>query len=171
MLLGRRSADVVNAANTVSVVPAFGMEPNLKGKSRSRFSLRFYNFLKEFLEEVFDAEELTDTSQSRTISTDAIFDSDDARQALRQFETGAAHLIGTGFGLVLTQGNVVYAMHAHFSSPDFYEYVRTRGRGSWEANGSLWFEPVEQVPELLVEMPAPSAFAVDLALSHLRIPN
>ena len=90
LLLTERAEEVVNALGTYCVIPTFGLESPVVDGVRSEYGTVFYNFAKEFLEEVYGQEELIRAATSESLDPDAIFESNQARSLLDQFGTGTA---------------------------------------------------------------------------------
>lgn len=94
--IARRSAKVVNAPGTRSLVPAYGMECNAIAGRVSRYGLTFYNFVREFVEEFFDLEELVHMMASRRVDPDWIFQLPPAADVLNEAAAGRLKLERTG---------------------------------------------------------------------------
>jgi hypothetical protein len=176
LLLTKRSEEVINALGTYCVIPTFGLEsPTIDGV-RSEFGTLFYNFAKEFLEEVYGQKELIQVANSESLDPDAIFESKKARSLLTQFTSGTAELRVLGVGLEPTDGTLTLALLAHFQSKDFYREVLRRAHAGWEVKRVPGERPITFLaPEsgqlagacTIETMSATSLFSVDRALRHL----
>lgn len=179
ILLAKRSEDVVNALGTVGAIPTFGLEsPEIDGE-RSEYGTVFYNFVKEFIEEVYGQEDLVRAASSEALEPDAIFRSKKARRLINQFNGGTAELRILGSGIDVTDGALVLSLMAHFHSPAFYKEVRMRASAGWEVMRDGGSRPLVFLPAssdgladvaTSTTMSASSLFGVDLMLRHLAQP-
>lgn len=171
----RRSSGVVNGAGELGVIPIFGFESTWRGRARSKYSVLFYNFVKEFVEEFYGLENLERSASSANLAPDWIFETSQAREVLDEFEAGRLALSVTRVGADLTEGNLTFAMLAEFKSPDFFDRLKLGGMASWEsqefASGT---RPVEFLPLFDPElntsaqsMYPTSLFSLDLARQAL----
>lgn len=176
LLLATRAHGTVNAMGTVGAIPTFGFEPHEIDGMRSKYSAIFYNFVKEFLEEIYGQEELTRAATSESLDPDAIFQSRTARRLISEFEQGRAELRLLGCGVDVTDGGFVLALVAHFRSPEFYAYLRGSAKAGWEVERVDTERPLRFAPASAAgvidavsnrSMSSSSIFGVDLALSHL----
>lgn len=174
--LQRRSNRVVTARGMYAVAPVFGLEPNVLGSSRSRFGLVTYNVLKEILEEFFDEDELTRAAdQPGAAHPDWIFRSEHGRRLVSELDAGRLRLRCTGAAIDISDGSIVLAVLAHFTSPEYAHELGLTARGSWEsatAGGPrIEFVPFDG-PELTAlmttgTMTASSIFSLDRARTWL----
>lgn len=181
VLLSTRSDEVVNALDSTCVLPTFGMEPHVADGVPSKYGLLFYNFAKEFMEEVYGVKELETEADSPALNRDKIFDSALADELVEQFTTGEATLDVTGMGIEATDGTITYALLARFSSHDFYERVRGYVQPNFESKRrpdsphSIHFLRLDDNALVglskMGEMSATSMFAVDLALVSVATPD
>ena len=130
--LAMRSDEVVNAMGALSLVPTFGLEPNTKGIAFSRFDLLKYNFLKEFVEEMYGMSEAEHNADSGRLHPDSIFETAEGTRLCAEFDDGRATLLVTGISGELTDGSLTLSLLAEFSSEEFFEEVLQAARPSWE---------------------------------------
>ncbi|TDD66616.1 hypothetical protein E1262_21640 [Jiangella aurantiaca] len=174
--LQRRSDRVVTSRGMYAVAPVFGLEPNVLGTSRSRFGLVTYNVLKEILEEFFDEEELSRAAdQPGAAHPDWIFRSEHGRRLVAELDVGRLRLRCTGAAIDISDGSVILAVLAHFTSPAYADELKLTARGSWESatTGGPRIEfAAFDGPELTAlmtagTMTASSIFALDRARAEL----
>lgn len=181
ILLSERAEEVVNALGSYCVIPTFGFESSAVEGVKSQYGLIFYNFLKEFLEEVYGLEKAIRWATSESLDPDALFAlkdvADDAKRLLAEFTSGRADLYVTGMGIEATDGTITLALLAHFRSPEFHREVLRTAKAGWEIKRSRGRQPIEfvapdtaRMTELtrLEAMSATSLFSIDSALRHLR---
>ena len=130
----RRSARVVDTAGQLSLVPAFGLESNVYDGQRSRHGVLFYNFVKEFLEEYLNQEEVIKAASSQHAHPDWIFDIPWAAALLDEAQGGSLQLELLDLGLDLAGGSLLFAMAARFDSPTFFRTLRYSTLASWESD-------------------------------------
>jgi hypothetical protein len=80
------------------LAPTFGLEPSVVDHVASRFDVLEYNFLKEFLEEIYGIDALARNAESGLLDPDAIFDNPEAERLVAEFDSGRATLQVTGVG-------------------------------------------------------------------------
>src|SRR5664279_5366214 len=103
----------------LGVTPLFGMESNVVGGTHSRLGVLPYNFVKEFMEEMYGLEEVVRADDSRSISPDWFLEPLQARSLLSEFEGGHAYLELLGTCVDCTDGTFTYALLAHFRRQAF----------------------------------------------------
>lgn len=176
--MAHRSNAVVNAMGSLCLAPTFGLEPNRIDERDSQFDVLKYNFVKEFLEEIFNLD-LAHSAESGILDPDTIFDNPDAKGILAEFTAQRARLNVTGLAGELTDGSLVISLLAEFDSTDFYRQVATRSRPAWEwqphpgTHQHIRFYPLDSFTSgerdaILPHLAHSSAFALDRAISVLR---
>lgn len=169
-----RSFDVVNDGGVLCTIPTFGMESNVVNGSESAHSAIMFNFLKEFMEEVFGGEESLDhTADGSNLDPDTVFEGPHGQELLEQFASGRAWMRTLGLGGQLTDGGLVVPMVAVFQDPDFYSYVKKYAVSNFEGamiGNSKRRIAFTSIPSLMAKvrdagMAPSSAFALDLAIS------
>ena len=133
ILIAQRSSAVVTSQNTRSVLPGFGMEANEIGGIPSSFSITFYNFVREFCEELFDMEELVQMKAARRAHPDWIFEIPAAATILREAEAGRFRLLRTGIALNPNTGGLRCALVAHFTSHGYIDWLQRELKSNWES--------------------------------------
>lgn len=174
--VARRSTEVVNGPGTRSLLPVFGMECNAIGGRATEYGLTFYNFVREFCEELFDLEELVHMMANRRVDPDWIFQLPSASAVLHEATARRLRLRRTGFGVNPNDGILNCALVAHFTSKRFFRWLRSECRLNWEsASESGSSAPMEFVrlddPCLdawvdRLEIDPSSVFALDMARKY-----
>lgn len=174
--LHRRSGEVVNARDLVSVIPSFAIEPNMAGSERSRYGILTYNLLKEIVEEFFDEEDVDRAGDQLRPSPDWVFRSQDGHQLVDELDAGRLAITCTGASIELSDGTLQIALLAHFSSPAYLRELKLSIKGNWEgtspAGPPIEFVPLEgdRIDQLLAsrELVPMSAFSLDRARQVMR---
>jgi len=167
----------MNLSNIRAVVPTFGLESNAFGQQRSAYSLLFYNYLKEFGEELFDLEEVIHARTARRANPDWIFELPELVRVKREVTSGRLRLTWTGLSISPFGGIVNVAMLAVSTSESFFSFIKRTTKANWEATeGGLPNPPIEYIrlddPQIdaWVDaglLSANSAFALDRARQRL----
>jgi hypothetical protein len=174
----RRSHRVVSARGFHAVTPVFGMEPNVAGGRRSAYGILAYNFMKEFLEELFDQEDAQRAGDKpRVDDVDAIFQSEHGRRLSTELGAHSLQLSCTGVAVDPADGSLDFMILAHFRDPAFFAHVRSGAVGSWESESGdgrsrITFRPLfsDEVDQLMGrdQMVATSIYSLDLARQAMR---
>ncbi len=133
LAISRRSSTVLTSHNVFSVLPGFTMEANTIGDMSSSFGITFYNFVREFCEELFDLEQLVHMQTARRAHPDWIFEIPAAAAILREAEAGRLHLFRSGIAFNPNTGGLRCALIAHFTSCDFFRWVQRELKTNWES--------------------------------------
>lgn len=175
-MLHTRSGEVVSSGGFRSVTPAFGLEPNSAGNVRSQFGLLGFNFLKEFLEELYGQIEVVRTDERQHLSPDWMFETALGRALLNEFDTGRAKLHLLGAGIDCADATYSCVILAHFMDQAYFSSFLVSAEGNWEARtapGGGSFELLNIFDPKLVDlavhggMTTVSVFALDLARKFL----
>lgn len=174
--LHRRSNEVVNSRNQVSVIPSFAIEPNMAGSERSRYGILTYNLLKEIVEEFFDEEDVEHAGDQLRPSPDWVFLSQNGLLLIDELDAGRLTIACTGAAIELSDGTLQIALLAHFASPDYLRELKLSIKGNWEGTSPVG-PPIEFVPlegsridKLLAsrELAPMSAYSLDRARQATR---
>jgi hypothetical protein len=173
-----RSPEVLTASGMKSVLPNFGVEANILGQSRSKFSISYYNYLREFAEEFFDYEELIDIKKAQRIHPDWILSLPEVARVVAEIDAGRFRLEHLGIGLNPADNSLLTPLLARFESTQYMDTLITELRANWESssdmNGST---PIQFLPLFSAtidewarrgELDPVSAHALDLARSRIR---
>ncbi len=171
-----RGETVITYPNMKAMIPNFGFEPNEYWSGKSAYGCIFYNFVREYLEELFNYEEIigrTTWSQD----PDFLFELPEARTLMNAYNAGRFRLTFLGAGVECLSGTFTMALVALISDPEVIEQLRRNLTPNYEvATPTTARTPIEFLkvsdPRLgywLEEghFQPSSAFALSLALKHL----
>lgn len=141
-----RSPSVITAPNLKAVIPNFGLEANRLGGNQSKYSVVFFNFMKEYLEELFDYEELIGDISQHRLEPDWFEDLPEAETLLAALGRGRFSLEFLGLGIDCLSGTAVLGLLAVADDPTLVEELRTSLTVNWEvASSDSDVAPVEFV--------------------------
>jgi hypothetical protein len=176
--LAHRSSEVLNDSDVKGVLPSFGAEANIVGHQRSRYSLLFYNYFKEFAEEFFDLEELIQMARARRAHPDWILQLPAVEAITREARSGRLTVEYLGVGINPADGGFKCALLAWFRSDSFYRQLERDLRANWESSADERNTPsVQFIPlfDPLIdewadhdELGPMSIFAIDLARARIK---
>ena len=171
--IAKRSTEVLNGHNLRGVVPNFGSEAHTLARRKSKYSLILYNYLKEFVEEFYDLEEVVTSASARRADPDWVFHLPESLSLIDQVNSGNVQLACLGMAVNPVDGALNFAISAEFSSPEFFENLRYSVKSNWEFDsrfpGSSPIEFIELDSDLIDEwanrgeIDPVSVFAIDLA--------
>ena len=177
LLIHTRSPSTMTFGGSKAVIPNFGLEPNWTSGGKSRFGVLFYNFLKEYLEELFNYEELISVQLQRRPSPDWFAALPEAEDLLELMECGSFWVEFLGFGIDALNGTGNIALLAIVNDPDISIKLLANITANWKvAVGAPNMEPISfidyQDPRLETwlregQFQYGSAFTIDLALKTL----
>ena len=176
--IAHRSPEVFNSSNARGLLPNFGAESNAAGRQRSRYSLLFYNFLREFAEEFHDLDDLTEMLKARRAHPDWIMSLSVIENVLHEAATGRLTMEHLGVAINPTDGALLCAILAWFHSPPFYRELRENLPANWESSnderGNFAIQFVPLFDPLIDEwadnneISPSSIFAIDLARKRVK---
>jgi hypothetical protein len=135
----KRSSETINAHGVEAVTPSFTFESNQGPGGVSQFTITYYNFIKEFLEEFFGEPGLLYSNEAPLgdhpdwILRSANKPDSPCARILNEISAGRVVLSCTGAAMDLTFGGIIFALMAKFEDSNFFEYVRDFAEGSEEA--------------------------------------
>jgi hypothetical protein len=180
LLLHRRSHETVSFGGAYAAIPNFGIEPLGfdRRDGRRGQDLLTQNFIKEYLEELFNYEELISSMSSRRADPSWFMRLSEAKdlQSMIDAETLATQPLGFGFDAL--NGNGILAMLGILEDPTYIADLRDSIELNWEVAGDAH----RSVAVDFVDMESPSlddwlqrdeihpgaAFAISQALPVLR---
>jgi hypothetical protein len=165
--VSRRSNTVMTSHGVFAVLPAFSMEANAIGETSSNFGITFYNFVREFCEELFDLEQLVHVQTARRADPDWIFEIPVAAAVLREAEAGRFCFFRSGVALNPSTGGIRCALVAHFTSHDFFRWVQKELKINWESTRTN--EVDSPISFLELDDPRISLWARDYAMTPTSI--
>jgi hypothetical protein len=134
VIFAHRSAEVAQAANQISALPSFGLESNITAGKQSKYGLFFYNYLREFAEELFNLEELIELTVSKHFGPDWIFGLPGMDLVEDEVTRGNLQLSCLGVGVNPYDGGLFFPLLAEFSSVEFLSKLETRIKTNWESS-------------------------------------
>ncbi|BAL87775.1 hypothetical protein AMIS_25550 [Actinoplanes missouriensis 431] len=173
-----RSGEVLTAPNAKAVIPNFGLAENELAGHRSKLGIIGYNLVKEYLEELFDYEELIGEVLERRHDPDWFLNFPEARDLLDREPDGMLTLTCLGIGIDCLSGTTTVAVLVDVEDALFGASLKKKIIANWEVSMptpgsppvqfidhrdsrlSAWHERAEYQPG--------SAFALALALPELR---
>lgn len=165
--ISRRSNTVMTSHSVFAVLPGFTMEANTIGEISSNFGITFYNFVREFCEELFDLEQLIHVQAARRADPDWIFEIPAAAAVLREAKAGRLCFFRSGVAINPNTAGIRCALVAHFTSPDFFRWVQRELKTNWESTRTT--ESDSPVSFLELDDPRISLWARDYTLSPTSI--
>lgn len=170
-----RSAATITFAGARTVTPNYGLCPVLGDRGDPPSALLYYNFVKEYLEELFDYDEINHLVAQRRVDPTWFYKLPEA-ELLRSCQHFRLEALGLGFNALNGVANI--AMLAVIDDVTVSGRLKEQMRANWEiAQGthgepSIEFVPVDS-PQLAVWLMAKqynpaSAFAISRAVERLR---
>ena len=132
LLVQRRSAATATYGGYKSVIPSYGLSPLPKG---APYSLSFYNFIKEFAEEIYDFEGLIRHMSSKKGDLLWFLDAPEVKEVADSFRNGSSEYIFTGFGIDILNGTNTLSYLCIINDADLVCRLKSKMQGSWESEG------------------------------------
>jgi len=165
VVLQQRSGAVVTYVDSYSVAPVFACEPE-KGGRPLQGDWLWRNFVREYLEELHDVEELQDPG-GRHVLSDWFLEHPESQRLSSWRESGELSFDVLGVSVDALNGEVNLACNVHISSPNFVTDVLPSLLHNWESSGYI-IEPLSSVEldaEILADRFQPGAL-VSLELTR-----
>ena len=141
-VLHTRGSNVITYPNMKSVIPNFGLEPNYIEGSKSHFGIIFHNFLKEYLEELFNYEELIKCIDRQRNYPHWFGDFEEAKELINLYKNNQFSLEFIGFGIDALNGTTNIALLAVVKSIEISSKLRKTFITNWEVKkDSSWKSP------------------------------
>jgi len=192
LLIHTRSHAAVTFGGAKGVTPNFGLAP-LTGGVRTIFSdsdfslgsnrgynLLYYNFIKEFLEELYNYEELIELVSNRKANPFWFYNLHEAEKLLHLIEQGSFSLEFLGFGFDALNGNAIIALLGVINEEKYSVELKNNLELNWEIakkKDVLAFEFVDIKSDKLErwlrdnKYHTGAAFTISRALKRLNAPN
>lgn len=190
VLIHTRSHSTVTFGGVKAATPNFGLAP-VRGLSRElrligleesqsmagQINLLFYNFVKEYLEELFDYEQLIEQMRERRANALWFFELPEAQQLMRLVLQDQLTIEFLGFGFDALNGNTIIAMLGVLDDQDASMDLKRHLKMNWEfasEQGTLEIEAVDVQSPILEQWlrdhryHAGGAFAISRALERLN---
>lgn len=172
-----RAETVITSPGAKAVIPNYGFEPNAFSNARSAYGVVFYNFVREYLEELFDYEEIIGRN-TWARRPDWILEFPEAKTLIRALEEGRFTLTYLGMGIECLSGTATVALLALVEDDQVAAELVRQLKPNYEvAPATTSTTPVEFVDiddsRLAAwhqegRFQASTAFALALALEYLR---
>lgn len=172
-----RAETVITSPNAKAVIPNFGFEPNVFGAVKSSYGIVYYNFIREYLEELFDYEEIIGRSKWAQ-NPDWFLRLPEAKTLLKAISNGRLSLVYLGAGIECLSGTTTMALLAVVDDPEVISELSQQLSPNYEvAKPSTSQIPVEFIgisdSRLGIwheqgRFQASTGFALALALKFLR---
>ena len=134
ILLTKRSTETIAFGGAVAVVPTFGLVPVRYGNDDLEFSnLLFFNFLKEYLEELFSYDELIEEIRNNKGDPFWFYNLDEARDFIECYNKGDVELKITGFGFDTSNGGAFISMMALIKNTTYIKKIKKGMHLNWES--------------------------------------
>ena len=172
VIIGRRSAEVAQSVNQYCTLPSFGLESNVTAGKQSKYGLFFYNYLREFGEELLDLEELIELTESKRFGPDWIFSLPRMNLVEAEVIRGDLQLSCLGVSANPYDGALDFALLAQFRSSEFLPILEAHMKANWESGPHPieirdLFDPEIDEWVQLGMLDNCSAFAIDLARAKI----
>lgn len=131
VLLQTRSAKTVTYGGSRALFPSFGLAP-IGADAVSASDLLYLNFVKEYLEEGFDYEELDDNLSARRTDPQWFMSTPEALQIESARARGALCMTMLGFGVDCLSGTTTLSLLVELSDADLGREIGRRMTGNWE---------------------------------------
>lgn len=144
LLIQTRSHSTVTYGGSKAVIPCFGLSPIASTTASS--DLLYYNFVKEYCEELFAYEELVTLMGSRRANPYWFYELPEARELQLLLEKEQLVLEFLGFGFDALNGTATIAMLALVQDVEYSTALKRDILVNWEvAERTMSLEPIEFV--------------------------
>jgi hypothetical protein len=176
--LQTRSEENVTDNNVTTTVPSYGLSPFI-GEIPQQRGLLFYNFLREYLEELHNLRELDqppDSNASSDTSHDSVYNHPEASP----FLSSNFALYYIGFGFILSNGYPTIGLLARLDDIEAGMHIKSIIEPNWEiASGlgtdsgaaSIEFVSIDnnaRMRELYPQFSPSAVYFINAAVKHLR---
>jgi hypothetical protein len=131
ILINTRSYSTVTYGGAEAVLPQFGLIP-IDGEQKKAQNLIFYNFIKEYCEELFSFDELILKSNVKSTNPTWFYKLDEASELIALWEKGDFSLEFMGFGFDALNGSALVTVMALVKDVGIGENLKSRIRANWE---------------------------------------
>lgn len=127
----QRADKLCTGGGFTTVIPTFAIEP-LRDENLDT-DILYFNFYKEFYEELYDKEELV--KDNRRLSENWFFQEEPIKTLISLREKGEFKLHVIGFGIDALTGELNISILALIDNTDFFNNELGRMKYNWEVNG------------------------------------
>lgn len=131
LLVNTRSYSTVTYGGAKALTPQFGLIP-VEGAQNEKLSLVFYNFVKEYCEELFSYDELIKKSDVKSTDPTWFYRLAEASELLKLQEDNKFTLSFLGFGFDALNGGALLGLLALVEDEDFGGRLKSRIMANWE---------------------------------------
>lgn len=128
----RRSAKVATDPGKRAVIPVCGFESNRIGNIKSSMGVIFYNFLREYLEEMHDYEDLIGEMAQRRLDPDWFAELDEAKKIISLYGAGEFSLMYLGTCIDWFSGTMGVCVVATLENTAEGRQIKRNLRANWE---------------------------------------
>lgn len=176
IILHKRSRQTITCGGMITVLPNYGIAPVRGNVKSSSTSILFNNFIREYLEELFNHEELIHTFALRKTNPQWFYELPEAQRIINS--PGFSIEI-TGIGFNTLNGVLNIAMLALIDDYCLSNYLRDSISGNWEVEESICDQNVIEFVKIdsdrlstylkMKKYNPASAFAISRALERIRL--
>lgn len=176
LVIQTRGEAVITYPNAKAAIPNFGFEPNSYRSGSSAYGCIFYNFMREYLEELFNYEEIIGRT-TWSHDPDFLFELPEARTLMDAYQANQFELTFLGAGIECLSGTFTIALIARIENQEVIGQLRRNIAPNYEvATATTSRTPIEFIdiadPRLGHwlngdQFQPSSAFAVSLAVQQL----
>ncbi|MDL1976359.1 MAG: hypothetical protein LWX55_16635 [Deltaproteobacteria bacterium] len=141
----KRSSNMLTYPNIMSSIPNFGINPIPARSIRSKnmtYNLVLYNFIKEYLEELYDYEELIDNSKNKRIDPFWFYDADESQLLISAGKSGKLKLYYLGFGFDCLNGVPTLSFLCTIQDQQVINDLITNGKLNYESDINYGLEKI-----------------------------
>jgi hypothetical protein len=130
VLIQTRAHSTITFGGTKSCIPNFGLMPAIGAQGQT--NLLFYNFLKEYCEELFSYDQLIEVTTQRRADPCWFYSLSEAQELLERMEDGEFTLESLGFGFDALNGTATIALLAMIDDIRFSANLKRKLCANWE---------------------------------------
>lgn len=146
ILLHKRSSETVTHSGSRALFPSFGLAP-IGSQQLSIDNLVYLNFVKEYLEEGYDYDELVDNLSDRRANSQWFMSLPEAREIDEARRSGDFRLTALGYGIDCLSGTGTLALLAEVSDGALSARIQDHLTGNWEvADRTISSPALELIP-------------------------
>ncbi len=146
IIIQTRSKETVTSGKSKAVFPCFGLEPIDETTNKNSMDLFLSNFIKEYLEEFFDYEELIARQRSKRPNPKWYMSLPEASELLTCLKNKKLAFSILGFGVDAVSGTTTLSVIAELSDTNLKNTIIDNIVGNWEvADAEPSIQPIEIV--------------------------
>lgn len=141
IILATRSYSTATFGGSKSTIPTFGLVPFSSNCSEA--NILFYNFIKEYCEELFSYDDLIKSLHRRRIDPLWFYDILEAAEFMKIYNENKVFMEATGFGFDALNGSALVSMLVIIDDMEFAAKLKKKIKANWEMANEIEEEPVE----------------------------